>query len=103
MTIFLWYVFGVTCFTFHMLNYILVVSIHGDHPTLYKELGEPSAFHFLLNRYKYFTHPYSLFIFNRQYRSKLSSSRGLYRLAQGIFGSLIVAILSAVALAVQYA
>jgi len=43
MTVFLWYVFGVAIFAFHLLNYMLVVSIHGEHTDLYKELGEPSA------------------------------------------------------------
>jgi hypothetical protein len=103
MTIFLWYVFGVACFTFHLLNYILVVYLHGEHEALYKELHEPSAFHFLVNRPKYFSHPYSVFILKRQYRTKLMSFPGLFRLAQWIFGSLILAVLSAIALAVHYA
>jgi len=38
MTVFLWYVFGVAFFAFHLLNYMLVVSIYGEHTDLYKEL-----------------------------------------------------------------
>jgi hypothetical protein len=103
MTIFLWYVLGAAVFAFHLLNYMLVVSIYGEHPDLYKELGEPSAFHFLVNRPSYFSHPYSVFILKRQYQAKLKSFHGLRALAQWIFASLVTAVIAALALAVRYA
>jgi hypothetical protein len=49
MTILLWYTFWIAIFTFNLLIYILVIYIHDEHTELYKELGEPSAFHFLVN------------------------------------------------------
>jgi hypothetical protein len=103
MTTFLWYVFGGAFFAFHLLNYMLVVSIYGAHTDLYKELGEPSAFHFLVNRPSYFSHPYSVFIFKRQYQTKLKPFHGLHALAQWIFVSLALAVIAALALAVHYA
>jgi len=102
MTIFLWYLFGVAFFLFNLLNYILVVYIHGEHPVLYKELGEPSAFHFAVNRTNYFSHPYTLFILKRQYQ-KLKPFHGLYALAQWIFVSLTLAVIAALTLSVRYA
>jgi len=103
MTVFLWYVFGGAFFAFHLLNYMLVVSIYGEHTDLYKELGEPSAFHFLVNRPSYFSHPYSVFILKRQYQTKLKPFHGLHALAQWIFVSLALAVIAALALAVHYA
>ena len=103
MTVFLWYVFGVAFFAFHLLNYMMVVSIHGEHTDLYKELGEPSAFHFLVNRSSYFRHPYSVFILKRQYKTKLKSFHSLHTLAQWILVSLTLAILAGLILAMRYA
>lgn len=102
MTTLLWYVFGAAFFAFQMLNYILVIYLHSEHEDLYKELGEPSFIHFLSNRPRYFSHPYFLFIVGRQYRIKLVSSPGLYKLAQAIFATLIIGILSGLMLAIHY-
>jgi len=62
-----------------------------------------SAFHFLVNRPAYFSHPYSAFILKRQYQEKLKAFHGLHALAQWIFTSLALAVIAALALAVHYA
>ncbi len=103
MTIFLWYLFGTALFLFYLLNYILVVYLHGEHASLYRELGEPSAFHFAVRQRRYFTHPYTLFILRRRYRKELRPFRGLYALAQWIFASFCATVISALALAMRYA
>jgi hypothetical protein len=103
MTIFLWYVLGISFFSFILLNYILVVYLAGEHPELYKKLGEPSAFHFLLRSKSLFAmEPYSKFLFERQYQTELKPFHGLYVLSQWIFGLLIVMAIAASALVVHY-
>ncbi len=102
MTFLLWIVVGATAFLFNLLNYILVVHLHDEHQALYKELGEPSAFHFLLRSSKLFSlHPYTRFIVFREYRSKLNEFRGLFGLCQWMFGCIIICLLALAGLIVQ--
>lgn len=104
MTVFLWYVLGASFVVFILLNYILVVYLADEHPELYKKLGEPSAFHFLLRSKSLFgVEPYSKFIYERQYRTELKAFHGLYILSEWIFGLLITMAISASALIVHYA
>lgn len=78
----LWYVFGASFFLFHLVNYLLVAAMRRNHPDLHRELGEPSAFHFLLYRSDFITHPYTALILRREYRVKLGSFRELRQMAQ---------------------
>jgi hypothetical protein len=95
MTFFLWMLAGAAVFIFNLLNYILVIYLHGEHPALYDELGQPSAFHFLLRSSRLFSlHPYTRFVLFREYRSRLKESRGLYALCQWMIGSAIVLLLA---------
>lgn len=82
----LWYAFFVTFFLFHLLNYLLVRAMQGNHPDLYQELGAPSAFHFLLYRGDFITHPYTALILRREYRVKLAAFHELRQIAQAAFG-----------------
>jgi hypothetical protein len=103
MTILLWYTFWIAIFTFNLLIYILVIYIHDEHTELYKELGEPSAFHFLVNSASSSQKVFTVFIFKCQYRSKLKAFHGLFKLSQWILSMLITAIASALLLVVSYA
>ncbi len=99
MTFFLWMLVGTAVFLFNLLNYILVIYLHGEHQALYEELGSPSAFHFLLRSTRLFSlHPYTKFILFREYRSKLKESRGLYGICQWMVGCAIACILAVVGL-----
>ncbi len=98
MTIFLWFVLGSAAFLFNLLSYILVIYLHDEHPALYKELREPSAFHFLLRPSSLSLHPYTKFILFRGYRAELRQFPGLYGLCQWMVGCIAASLLAALAL-----
>lgn len=82
----LWYVFIATFFLFHLLNFLLVKALQGNHPGLYREFGAPSAFHFLWYRADFITHPYTALILRREYRAKLAAFQELHQMAKAAFG-----------------
>lgn len=94
----LWYVFIAAFVLFHLLNYLLVSALRGNHPDLYRELGAPSAFHFLLYRADFITHPYTSLILRRDYRAKLNAFRELHQMAQGVFACGLVCLVAGLTL-----
>ena len=83
----LWYVFIAAFLLFHLLNYLLVQAMRRNHPELYRALGAPSGFHFLLYRGDFVTHPYTGLILRRAYRTRLKAFRELRQMAQAAFAS----------------
>lgn len=94
----LWYACGASFLLFHLLNYQLVKAMQRNHPDLYRALGEPGAFHFLLYRNDFIVHPYTALILKREYRAKLQPFHELYQIAQAIFASGVVCLAAAVTL-----
>jgi hypothetical protein len=90
MTTLAWYVFGVSFFLFHLLNYLLVGALRRNHPDLYRELGTPSDFHFLLYRSDFISHPYTALILRRQYQARLAPFRELGQMARAVFACGVV-------------
>jgi hypothetical protein len=88
----MWYVFGASFFLFHLLNYLLVDAMRRHHPGLYQELGAPTAFHFLVYRRDFITHPYTALILRREYREKLKQFRELRQMAQATVACAIVCV-----------
>lgn len=86
----MWYAFGAGFLLFHVLNYLLVGAMQRNHPALYQALGAPSAFHFLLYRRDFISHPYTALILRREYREKLTPFRELRQIAQAIFACALV-------------
>ncbi len=91
----LWYVAGAGFLLFHLLNYLLVKAMQRNHPDLYRALGEPSAWHFLLYRGDFVTHPYTALILRREYRDKFRAFRELRQIAQAAFASGAVCLVAA--------
>jgi hypothetical protein len=88
----MWYVFGVSFFLFHLLNYLLVGAMRHNHPALYQSLGAPSAFHFLLYRRDFISHPYTALILRREYREKLKQFHELRQMAQATMACAVVCV-----------
>jgi hypothetical protein len=94
----LWSVFIAAFLLFHLLNYLLVGAIRRNHPDLYRDLGAPSAFHFLLYRGDFITHPYTSLILRREYRVRFETFRELRQMARAAFGCGLVCLVAGLTL-----
>ena len=102
MVIFLWSIFCLSFFSFHLLVYILVITIHHEHPNLYKKLGEPSFLQYLQKSSSLRFHPLTIFLFSRHYRISFQDDKWALRLSQLTFTTLILQIFSIIALVLFY-